>query len=63
MSLKDLLRLLDEGSFMVLDRDSALRTTVIDWWNPKDAQLKTLHDKTVRHLRVRGGTLEIEVSA
>ena len=63
MSLKDLLQLIDEGSFMVIDNDTALRTTVIDWWNPKDAQLKTLRDKRVRHIRLRGGILEIEVSA
>lgn len=69
MKLRDILKLLKDCNYMVLDLDSGLRTDYIPRWETKDnPQLRTLLDKVVKALYpttvTEGlmGTLVLEVA-
>lgn len=63
MKLKELLALLGSGWFVVIDRDTELRTEPLLACNADDSQLKTLRDKKVKSIRLCSGSLmEIEVA-
>lgn len=48
MKLRDLLKLLKDCDYMVLDLDSGLRTDYIPSWEVNNPQLRTLLDKVVK---------------
>ena len=48
MKLRDMLKLLRDGYYMVLDLDSGLRTEYIPSWETDNPQLRTLLDKVVK---------------
>ena len=48
MKLRDLLKLLKNCNYMVLDLDSGLRTDYIPSWETGNPQLRTLLDKVVK---------------
>ena len=66
MKLKDMLELLKDCDFMVLDLDSGLRTEYISSWETDNPQLRTLLDKPVRAVYAQPdpecGQLILEVS-
>lgn len=48
MKLRDLIKLLKDCDYMVLDLDSGLRTDYIPNWEKDNPQLRTLLDKVVK---------------
>ena len=68
MKLRDMLKLLKDCNYMVLDLDSGLRTDYIPSWETDNPQLRTLLDKTVRAVcpvsgsNVEFGQLILEVA-
>lgn len=48
MKLRDLLKLLKDCDYMVLDLDSGLHTDYIPVWETSNPQLRTLLDKVVK---------------
>lgn len=48
MKLRDMLELLRDCDYQVLDLDSGLHTDYIPSWETDNPQLRTLLDKTVR---------------
>lgn len=57
MKLKELLALLGSGWFMVIDRDTELRTDPLLSCDDDNSQLKTLRDKKVKSIHLRSGSL------
>ena len=64
MKLMELLALLKNGWFRVVDRDTGLRAeNLLSLVDDGDSQLRTLRDKKVKSVRLHGGSLmEIEVA-
>ena len=48
MKLRDMLKLLKDCNYKVLDLDSGLHTDYIPIWEPDHPQLRTLLDKVVK---------------